>query len=215
MNIQEADLILVHSQGFNMLRFLTGMYFNHLFMIDQRVWKDWGILESIGKGTAPGLLSMYEGAELAVYRYRGITHQQQMKVLTHARNMGRLHYDIFIPFRILWRLGLVKFVKTFIKLLKHQYPLEIPHNVDDYVVCSEYGQESYSRVGIPIINDKFLLFPDDVRRCGKLDLVWRGIYNKVFESSLPTILTTLMSHSSETLNPNPLTTGRQENGQER
>jgi hypothetical protein len=179
MNIQPADIVIVHNLGFNFLRLWTGMYWNHLFIIDQRVWKDWGILESIGKGTAPGLLSMYEGAELAVYRYRGITHQQQMKVLTKSREMGRLHYDIFIPFRILWRLGLVKFIKTFIKLLSHQYPLEIPHKADDYVVCSEYGQESYSRAGIPIIEDKYLLFPDDVARCPSLELVWRGVYSTV------------------------------------
>lgn len=172
---ESADLVLVHNLGFNLLRLITGMYFNHLYIMDIPVWKDWGILESIDKGAAPQLLSMYKGAEIAVYRYKGITHQQQMKVLTNARAMGKFHYDYFIPFRVIKRVGLIKFFKLLIKLLNKQFPIEIPHNTDNYVVCSEYGQESYSRSGIPIMDDKYLLLPDDVTRCPQLELIWKGI----------------------------------------
>jgi hypothetical protein len=178
MDIQTGDLVLVRNQGFNWLRWITGMYFNHLFIVDLPIWKDWGILESIGKGPAPQLLSMYEGAEIAVYRYKGITHQQQLKVVTNARAIGSFHYDFLIPFRIIKRIGITKFLWEYIKLLNHQYPLEIPHDKDTYVVCSEYGQESYSRSGIPIIDDNYLLLPDDVQNCPKLELVWRGEYKQ-------------------------------------
>ncbi len=178
IKFKPADLVLVHSQRFNFLRLITGMYWNHLFIIDQRVWKDWGILESIDKGPAPQLLSMYNGAELAVYRYRGITHQQQMKVLTNARAIGKFHYDFFIPFRVIRRVGIIKFFRLLIKLWNKQYPLEIPHNRDSYVVCTEYGQESYSRSGIPIIDDRYLLLPDDVPNCPALELIWRGKYEQ-------------------------------------
>ncbi len=178
IELQSGDLVLVHNQGFNLLRFLTGMFWNHLFIIDQRIWKDWGILESIGKGPAPQLLSMYEGAELAVYRYKGITHQQQMKVITNARAIGRFHYDFFVPLRVIKRVGIVGFFKLLVKLWTKQYPLEIPHDKDEYVVCTEYAQESYARSKIPIIDNKYLLLPDDVPNCPNLELVWEGVYNR-------------------------------------
>jgi hypothetical protein len=185
IELQSGDIVLVHNQGFNFLRLITGMYWNHLFIIDQPVWKDWGILESINKGAAPQLLSMYEGAELVVYRYTGITPQQQKKVITAARAMGKFSYDFLIPFRILKRTGLFAFLITLVKLLNHQYPLEIPHCTDSYVVCSEYAQECYSRSGIPIIKDCYLLLPDDVQNCDKLEPIWRGVYHHFYDTATP------------------------------
>jgi hypothetical protein len=159
MDIQPADIVLVHSNGISLLRMLTGMYYNHVFIIDERIFDDWKICESIAKGTAPTLLSDYKGQELRAFRYKGITREQQDRVRYELSKMGHFKYDFYLPFRIIWK---VKFgiFKLLFKLWSKDYPLNIPHDKDSWVVCSEYAQEAYSRAGLPILDDKYLMIPD-------------------------------------------------------
>ena len=176
MNIQSADIILVHKKGFSWLRLLTGMQYNHVFIIDEPVGSDWQICESIDKGTAQTLLSGYAGSGLACYRYKGITPDQQQDVRLALASMGTFKYDYLVPFRAFKRAGLINGFKQLFKLWCKDYPLEIPHTSDKWVVCSEYAQEAYWSAGIPILDHKFLLLPDsplyhpvnDV-----LELVWQ------------------------------------------
>jgi hypothetical protein len=150
------------------------MYWNHLVLIDEVVEGDYGILESISKGVACGLLSFYIGDELAVYRHEDITPEKQQCIRHSARKRGRCRYDFFIPFRIVKRVGVIGTIKLLIWLWTKKDPPPIPHLQDSYVVCSELGQESYQSCELPIIPGDCLLVPDTVPRIKTLKLIWRG-----------------------------------------
>ncbi len=186
MKFQPADIVLVHAKGFNLLRLITGLYWNHALLIEKEIDGDYGTLESIDKGVAPTLLSNYIGQEIAVYRHKGMTPEIADDVIKAARGMGTYKYDFMIFFRILKRVGLRKGIKLILQFLNKEYPLEIPHIKDEVVVCSEMVQEAYSVGGLPLIDDKYLLTPDGidyVSSCnGHLPRVNRGIYQGV---SLP------------------------------
>lgn len=173
---QPADIVLVHSKGFSLLRLITHMYWNHLALIDEKLESDYGILESIGKGVACGLLSFYTGDELAIYRYKGITPEQQQCVRHAARKEGRYRYDFFIPFRVIKKVGVIGTVKLLIWLWTKKEPPPIPHVKDSYVVCSELGQESYQACTIPLISSAYTLIPEAVSVNDKVEMVWRGLW---------------------------------------
>lgn len=174
VKLQPGDIINVHSNGFSLLRLLTGLYWNHTLMIDESIGDDYGILESIDKGPAAPLLSNYRGQEIAVYRYKGISLDQQERLRLIARQKAKYKYDFLIPVRTIQRVGLRKGIKLIIQLLNKEYPLEIPHIQDSYVVCSEYIQEIYAEAGIPLCDNRYFLTPDAVQLCVCLECVFRG-----------------------------------------
>lgn len=135
---------------------------------------DYGIIESISKGVACGLLSFYVGDEIAVYYSEGITAEEQQCVRHAARKEGRFHYDYFLPFRLIKKVGIKRTLQLWIQLRAKKLPLPIPHVKDSYVVCSELGQESYLSCKIPMLGDAYTLIPDDVPLLPKVRLRWRG-----------------------------------------
>ncbi len=165
LDIQDGDIVLVHQKGFSWLRLLTGMQYNHVFIIDERIFDDWQIFESIDKGTAPTLLSNYKGQCLTAFRYTGITPEQKQRVRYALAQMGKFKYDYFVPLRAIKRMGIRDTVKTLLKLWSKDYPVNVPHVQDNWIVCSEYAQEAYSRAGIPLQDDKWLLLPDSPLYC--------------------------------------------------
>ncbi len=173
-----GDIVLTHSPGFNFLRVLTGLYWNHVILIDEADFvgdKDYVILESINKGVAIGYLSFYQGCEIAIYRYKGITEEQQQEIRHSAKTRGRWRYDFLVPFKVLKRVGFKKFFELLVQFWSKSYPLKIPHIKDSYVVCSELVQEAYSFAEIPLISDEYILVPDQIALLpDKLNLVWRG-----------------------------------------
>ncbi len=169
-----GDIINIHAKGFNFLRLITGLYYNHTIMIDDKIQDDYGILESIDKGTAANLLSNYQGQEVAIYRYKGITSDQQESLRKNARKMGAYHYDFLIPFRVIKRVGIRKSIKLIIQLLNKEYPLEIPHISDSHVVCSEMVQQAYEMAGIPLEENGWLLTPDGIGKSDKLEKIYEG-----------------------------------------
>ncbi len=176
IKFQPADLVLVHSEGFSPLRLVTGMYYNHAAMIDEPILNDYGLIESIGKGPAPTLLSRYCGQEILVLRYKGITPDQQQAVRLAARGNGNATYDYLIVPRILLRVGVKQGVRLIVQLWNKEYPLHIPHIKDDHVVCSENFQEAFVTVGL--LDGTWLLVPDafvypDI--CDKFEVVFRGV----------------------------------------
>ena len=176
IKFQPGDIVVVHAKGFNWLRVVTGLYWNHAMLIDEPLGEDYGLLESIDKGTAPTLLSNYKGQHIAVYRYIGITPDQQQAIRLAARKLGAYHYDFLIFFRILRRVGIRKGIRLIIQLWGKEYPLEIPKVDDKYIVCSEYCQQAYELAGIPLEDKGYLLTPDGLALCERLVCIYNGIY---------------------------------------
>jgi hypothetical protein len=175
INFQSGDVFLVHEKGLNWAQLITRSRWCHAGIIDEVSDGDFGILESItSKGVSCGLLSFYKGKELAIYRYKGITPEQQQDIRHQARKRGRLHYDIFLPLRIIKRIGLIKVIGVLWNLWFGDGKVNVPHQSDNYVVCSELVQEAYSSSGIPLCPDTQLLLPKDVIN-DKMELMWSGV----------------------------------------
>lgn len=168
---QPADIVLTKPRGFNLLRFLVHMNWTHLLIIDELLEGDYGILESISKGVACGLLSFYNNYYIAVYRYKGITPEQQQCIRHMARKRGRYRYDFWIPFRILKKVGFLGVFKLIWWLWTKSEPPPLPHFQDSYIVCSELAQESYQACDLRIIDPQYTLIPDAIEWSPLFELV--------------------------------------------
>ncbi len=175
MKLEPGDIVLIHNRGFSWLRLITGLYWNHVLLVDEPSNGDYGIIESIAKGIALGFLSFYKNCEILVLRYRDITTTQQQQLRHAARHFGRCHYDFWLPFRVIKKVGFIGTIRLVIKLWNKQYPIPIPHDSESYLVCSELVQEVYSAVGLPLTSNNFTLTPDEIETCeDKLVKMWRG-----------------------------------------
>lgn len=146
-------------------RFVMRSHWTHAGLIEDKLGADYGILESVARGVAVGLLYYHYGCDdMAIYRLRdkSMDTSTQVQIIVNAKERGRYHYDYGIAYHICRQLGPRNAVELALQLIANKRPTTIPHFKDHYVVCSEFVQEVYSDAGIKLIPDEYLLLPRDI-----------------------------------------------------